>query len=206
MRAQRLRAARMRSSPQRRARRARRRFVAPLRVPHPALPGCSMSSQTAAARACVSSNGTRRPAPDASMSSAYQYGVETAAQPAASANVKRTRRDLLPVAIRRDEDVRRGEQVGQLVDREEAVVELDVVAEIEIDDTSLEHEPVLLALATRDLRMGSPGDQIHDFRVPLDDRRQAPRSPSRDPCPVRSARTWRAGTGTAFARSRRASA
>ena len=34
-----------------------------------------------------SSNGTSRPAPEASMSCAYQYGVETTAQPAAIANV-----------------------------------------------------------------------------------------------------------------------
>jgi hypothetical protein len=34
----------------------------------------------------------------------------------------------------RFEDVRRGEQVGQLIDREEAVVERDVSAEAELDD------------------------------------------------------------------------
>ena len=67
------------------------------------------------------------------MSSAYQYGVETTAQPAAIANVSAPEAICSRFSIRRDEHVRRGEQVRELVDREEAVVELDVVAEPEIE-------------------------------------------------------------------------
>jgi hypothetical protein len=46
-----------------------------------------MYAQTAEARASESANGTISPAPDASMSCAYQYGVETTAHPAAMPNV-----------------------------------------------------------------------------------------------------------------------
>ena len=70
------------------------------------------------------------------MSSAYQYGVEIDGAAGGDRERERAGGDLLPVAVRRDEDVGRGEQVGQLVDGEEAVVELDVVAEAEIDDTA----------------------------------------------------------------------
>ena len=45
------------------------------------------TSHTAAPSASASPKSTRVPAPEASMSCAYQYGVETAAQPAASAKV-----------------------------------------------------------------------------------------------------------------------
>ena len=61
--------------------------------------------------------------------------------------------DLLAVAVRRHEHVGRGEQVGELVDREEAVVELDVLAEIELEHAPLEHQAVPLAFAVRDVRM-----------------------------------------------------
>ena len=50
--------------------------------------------------------------------------------------------DLLLAAIRRDEDVGCREQVGQLVDREEPVVELDVLGEIELEHAPLEHQAV----------------------------------------------------------------
>ena len=51
---------------------------------------------------------------------------------------ERTRGDLLAAAVRRDEHIGGGEQVGQLVDREEPVVERDVIAQPEIDDEPLE--------------------------------------------------------------------
>ncbi len=49
--------------------------------------GSSTYAQTASASAAGSANGTIVPAPDASMSCAYQYGVETTAQPAAMPKV-----------------------------------------------------------------------------------------------------------------------
>ncbi len=58
---------------------------------------------------------------------------------------ERTRRDLLELAVRRDEDVRRGEQVGDVVDGEVAVVELDMLFEPEVDHGLLESQPVPLA-------------------------------------------------------------
>ena len=106
------------------------------------------------------------------MSCAYQYGVETTAQPAAIAKVSapeaicsRLRYGVTntSVAASRSRD---------LVDREEAVVELDVVVEPELEDAPLEHQPVPLALAPRDVGMGATGDHVGDLRVALDDRGQ----------------------------------
>ena len=51
---------------------------------------------------------------------------------------QRARRDLLAVAVRGHEDVRRREQVGDLVDAEEAVVELDVILQAEVEHGLLE--------------------------------------------------------------------
>ena len=61
--------------------------------------------------------GRASPAPDASMSCAYQYGVETTPQPAAIANVSAPDAICSRLAVRRHEDVGRREQVGDLVDR-----------------------------------------------------------------------------------------
>ena len=69
---------------------------------------------------------------------------------------QRTRRDLLRVAVRRQEDVRRVQQVGQLGDGEEAVVELDVIRDPEVDGTTLEKEPILLSFEPRHLRWVLP--------------------------------------------------
>ena len=80
--------------------------------------------------------------------------------------------DLLTPAVRRHEDVGRGEQVGDLVDRQEAIVELDVVLEPELEHGLLERQPVPLSLAVRDVRMCPAGDHVEHVRMPLDDRRQ----------------------------------
>ena len=80
--------------------------------------------------------------------------------------------DLLPVAVRRHEHVGRREQVGELVDREEPVVELDVLAEPELEHASLEHQAVLLALAVRDVGMRAPGDHVSALGWTLEHRRQ----------------------------------
>ena len=83
---------------------------------------------------------------------------------------QRARRALLAVRVRRHEDIRRRQQIGELLDREEAVVELDVVVEPEVEDPPLEHEAVLLALPPRDLRMGASRDQIERLGMAVDDR------------------------------------
>ena len=106
------------------------------------------------------------------MSFAKRYGVEIAAQPGGDGERQRARRDLLRVAVRRQEDVGGVEQVGQLLDGEKAIVELDVIRDAEVDRATLEQEPILLSLATRDLRVRSPGDEVQHFGMTLDDRRQ----------------------------------
>ena len=60
------------------------------------------------------------------MSCAYQYGRRDDAAAGRDREGERARGDLLAVAVRRHEHVGRREQIGELVDREEAVVELDV--------------------------------------------------------------------------------
>ena len=111
--------------------------------------------------------------------------------------------DLLPVAVRRHEHVGRGEQVGELVDREEAVVELDVVAEAELDARAAP------ASAGSARPRGAPRRDAcgRRSRRPSPDAarrsRAAPRSPSRGPCRRRSARRWRAGTDRPCRRTRR---
>ena len=130
--------------------------------------------------------------PIASMSCAYQYGVETTAQPAAIAEGERPRRDLLAVPVRSHEDVGRGKQVGDLVDAEEAVVELDVLLEAEVEHRLLERQPIPLALAVRDVRMRAAGDHVERPRDAAPRSRAARRSPSPGPCRPRSARTSRA--------------
>ena len=85
---------------------------------------------------------------------------------------ERTGGDLLAVPVRRQEDVGSGEQVGELVDRQEAVIERDVAFQAQIDHLALELQAVLLALATSDLRMGASRDHVQDLGVSLDDFRQ----------------------------------
>ena len=85
---------------------------------------------------------------------------------------ERARGDLLPVAVRRHEHVGRREQVGELVDGEEAVVELDVLGQIELEHAPLEHQAVPLAFAACDVRMGATRDDVDDLGVLLDHRRQ----------------------------------
>ena len=59
----------------------------------------------------------------------------------------------------------------QVVDVQEAVVEDDVVAEVEIARQPLERDPVLLAVVLGHLGMGLPGDQVERLRMARDDRR-----------------------------------
>ena len=131
-----------------------------------------MNSQTAAASAC----GIAERHEAAGAGREHVLGVPVRGRdrgaPGGDRERQRAGRDLLAVAVRRHEDVGRGEQVGQLVDREEAVVELDVVVETEVDDLPLELQAVWLALASRDLRMRAAGDQVQRLGVALDDRGQ----------------------------------
>ena len=106
------------------------------------------------------------------MSCAYQYGVETTPQPRGDSEGERARCDLLAPLVRRDEDVGRGEQVGDLLDRQEAVVELDVILEAEVEHRLLESEAVTLSLAVRHVGVRSSGDDVHHLGMALDDRGQ----------------------------------
>ena len=106
------------------------------------------------------------------MSCAYQYGVETTPQPAAIPKVSAPDAICSRPLVGRDEDVGRGEQVGDLVDGQEAVVELDVVLEAEVEHRLLEREAVTLTLAVRHVRVRSSGDDVHHLGMALDDRRQ----------------------------------
>ncbi len=85
---------------------------------------------------------------------------------------ERARGDLLPVAVRRHEHVGRREQVGKVVDGEEAVVELDVLRQVELEHAPLEHQAVPLSFTACDVRMGATRDDVDDLGVPLDHRRQ----------------------------------
>ena len=98
------------------------------------------------------------------MSLAYQYGRRDGRAAGAEREGERAGDALLAARVRRHEDVGRGEQVGELFDVEEAVVELDVIAEIEVDDAPLEHVAVLLAVAAGDLRMRAAGDHVEHAR------------------------------------------
>ena len=85
---------------------------------------------------------------------------------------QRPRRDLLAVAVGGHEDVRRCEQVGDLVDAEEAVVELDVILQAEIEHGLLQQQPIALALAAGDVGMRPARDEVAHLRVALDDGRE----------------------------------
>ena len=95
------------------------------------------------------------------MSSAYQYGVETTRAARGEREGQRAGGDLLAVAVRRHEDVGRGEQVGSSSIDEEAVVELDVVVEPEVDNAPLEHAAGIARPRRRaTCGMGAPGDHV----------------------------------------------
>ena len=85
---------------------------------------------------------------------------------------ERARRDLLLGAVGRDEDVGCRKQIGDLVDAQEPVVELDVALETEVEHRPLERHPVALPLAMRDVGVRPAGDDVEHVRVLLDDRRQ----------------------------------
>ncbi len=85
---------------------------------------------------------------------------------------ERPRRDLLALPIRSHEDVGFGKEVGDLVDTEEPVVELDVVLETQVEDRLLECQTVALALAMGDVRVRSSGDHVEHLGVACDDRGQ----------------------------------
>ena len=80
--------------------------------------------------------------------------------------------DLLTPAVRRHEDVGCGEQVGDLVDCQEAIFELDVVLEPVLEHCLLERQPIPLSFAVSDVRVCPPGDHVEHIRMTLDDRRQ----------------------------------
>jgi len=72
-------------------------------------------------------------------------------------------------AVWSDEDVGSGEQVraSSSIERKRSS-NIDVIAEPEIDDATLEHQPVLLRLSAHDLRVRAPRDQVQNLGVTLD--------------------------------------
>ena len=73
-----------------------------------------------------------------SMSCAYQYGRRDDGAAGGDAEGERSGRDLLATPVRGDEHVGLGEEVGDLLDAEEAVVEFDVILEAEVENRLLE--------------------------------------------------------------------
>ena len=150
------------------------------------------------------------------MSCAYQYGVETTAQPAAMPKVSapdeicsRSRYGVTKTSVV-------GEQVGDLLDAEEAVVELDVILEAEVEHGLLERQPVALAFAVRDVRMRPSGDHVEHLGMALHDRRQRldrrleplpgrdqPERREQEPLPVRAVRAARPARRRPATRRRR---
>ena len=139
------------------------------------------------------------------MSCAYQYGVETTAQPAAIANVSApeaicsrplygvTKTSVAASRSAISSTVRKRSSNSTWSSRPRSTHRL------------LERQAVLLALAVRDVRVRPAGDHVEHLGMALDDRRQ--RLDHRlDPLArPRSARTSRAGTARRGAVRRRAS-
>src|SRR4029079_14824072 len=85
---------------------------------------------------------------------------------------QRARCDLLTTRVGSEEDVCLAEERGELVDREEPIVEYDVRAETELERALLEHESIPLTLPALHVGMRAAGDRVHDVRMSLDDRRE----------------------------------
>ena len=83
-----------------------------------------------------------------------------------------SRGDLLARPVRSHEHVGCREQVRDLLDREEPLVELDVILEAKVEHRLLERPSIPLALAACDVGMRSPGDHVQHLRVALHDRGQ----------------------------------
>jgi len=84
---------------------------------------------------------------------------------------QRARGDLLAVAVRRQEDVRGVQQVGQFGDGEKAIVELDVIGDSEVERATLEQESILLALQPRYIGVRPPRDEVQHLGMTRDDPR-----------------------------------
>src|SRR4029079_4973566 len=97
---------------------------------------------------------------------------------------QRARGDLLAVAVRRQDDVRGGQHVGQFGDGEKAIVELDVIGDSEVERATLEQESILLALQPRYFGVRPPRDEVQHLGMTRDDPRQG-RNRGLDPLPRR---------------------
>ena len=131
-----------------------------------------MKPLTALSIAAASSNGTSFPAPRREHVLREEVRRRDHGAPGGDGKGQRTGRDLLRVAVRRQEDIGGVEKLSQLGDGEKAIVELDVIRDAEVDRASLEEEPILLSLQPRHLRVGSPGDEVQHLGMTLHDRRQ----------------------------------
>ena len=105
---------------------------------------------------------------------------------------QRARGDLLPVAVRRHEDVGRGEQVGELVDREEPIVELDM-AQVRARVRAVRASGGTARLPDARRPDGSARRSCRGSRGAARSSPAALRSPSPGSCQARSGRRWRAG-------------
>ena len=148
-------------SPMRRASRGRRRARRLLDV-----------VADGAARAAGSANGTIVPAPDSSMSCAYQYGVDTTPQPAASANVSapdeicsRARYGVTKTSVAASRSA-----ISSMLRKRSS--NSTWTLEPEVEHAPLERHPVALSLSVGDVGMRPAGDQVEHVGVLLDDRRQ----------------------------------
>ena len=79
--------------------------------------------------------------------------------------------DLRLVEVRRDVDVAGGDELGELVELDEAVEEADVVVDAELGHTLLELEAVGVAVAAQQARVRGAEDDVDRVGVPLDDLR-----------------------------------
>ena len=82
---------------------------------------------------------------------------------------ERSRRDLLAVPVGGHEDVGGREELGDPVDAEEAIVELHVILEAEVEHCLLERQPIALAFPVRDIRMRPSGDDVEHLGMALHD-------------------------------------
>ena len=78
---------------------------------------------------------------------------------------QRSRHDLFAFGVGRDEDIGGTEEFRQFLHGQKSVVEHDVISDAELLHSSLQPEPIRLAVATRDFGMGPTGDDEDHFRM-----------------------------------------
>ena len=87
---------------------------------------------------------------------------------------QRARGDLRRVQVRRHVDVRRPDELGQLVQLDEPVVEDHVLLDPQVPGQPLQAQPVALALLADQVRVGRPQDDVDEVGELLEDLRHGP--------------------------------